>query len=1053
MYNTVTAELIKQIPQIGDIDINRLPQELTRIYAQIVSLRRQFVEGAIDFQSEQLKESLRITQTLANNLETILVLNPNHEKKESIAFVAATCHALIQKLISSFVNSPNSILEIDAISTHISSIVLFLIGNSQADAAEIANENLDKKGLGRTKTKLVSYIQALGKGNLSDIVNNPILEEEIENNDLQDYALDYLWRELGEGIYYIALRLTNKDAPLQKINSFDRVIELAVSENIFFAQRSIFAGPYHLAKLLNILGEDILSRGVINIPPPIGVDAILWINFLENLAKDRPYLWENHREAVQTNFLELGISSVLTLPTGAGKSTLSELKIASCIYSDRKVIYLVPTHALEDQVTKNLRKLFPEYIPEVAEFDGEYTEFGNIYSLPILIMTPERCLTLMNISPDLFNSIGLIVFDEFHLINGTNIKKDRRAVDAMYCLISLLTNSENSDFLLVSAMVENGAEIAEWIHSILGRQCKLFSSSWKPTRQLLGCLIFEEKDIILLNETIGKAFRKRVTNAPSTKLKKLMNVTPHCFFSLKNIWESKDNKDYYRIKLIENVLLGINPHWHLTTNRNNIAADLATHFSNLGLKTLVFVDTPTIALSTAKKIDTSLTGRQNSYNDFFESNKPIIESLILELGSIDNSYFNTIKNVGIHHGLLLPIERSLIEQYFKQSTGSISLVATATLAQGINLPAEIVIIAGDDRYDEDLKYRESIPPHELLNAAGRAGRAGQSSQGAVILIPGEIVTIKESTISNRWWALKNEVFSKSDQCLKIEDPMEYFLDSMQDDKEPLDISQTNILYRFKSENLSETETRKLLKNSFYAYKAVKESKEESFNIQVENLIVRRSELDKLSEDIVWTKEISFKTGIDPSLILELGNAIDQENLMEFIDLSIVEYINWFFEWIQKNETYITKLFTKESTLNQIKRTIGIKPETDSVMIILEKLPLLKKVLLEYVQGSSLQSINNTIPGQPDNIYLTKARNFAIRLIPELSFSFGLLTMIILEKTQHAGIEKEDIPWTLKALASCIREGFDKVEKLFFKYNSRIRTRVEAHSKFRKNDEI
>lgn len=76
------------------------------------------------------------------------------------------------------------------------------------------------------------------------------------------------------------------------------------------------------------------------------------------ISKERPYLWENHKDAVDTNFLDPGISSVLTLPTGAGKSTLSELKIASCLYSGRKVIYLVPTHALEDQVNKNLKTFF-----------------------------------------------------------------------------------------------------------------------------------------------------------------------------------------------------------------------------------------------------------------------------------------------------------------------------------------------------------------------------------------------------------------------------------------------------------------------------------------------------------------------------------------------------------------------------------------------------------------------------------------------------------------------------------------------------------------------
>src|SRR6476620_6613847 len=101
MYNSITEEIIKQIPQIGEINTGRLPQELTRIYAQIVSLRRQLADGTINFQSEELIGSLNITETLANNLETILVLYPNHDKKESIAFVAATAHVLLQKINNS----------------------------------------------------------------------------------------------------------------------------------------------------------------------------------------------------------------------------------------------------------------------------------------------------------------------------------------------------------------------------------------------------------------------------------------------------------------------------------------------------------------------------------------------------------------------------------------------------------------------------------------------------------------------------------------------------------------------------------------------------------------------------------------------------------------------------------------------------------------------------------------------------------------------------------------------------------------------------------------
>jgi len=1048
MYNSITEEKIKQVPQIKDIDTERLPQELTRIYAQIIALKHHFEADTINLQTNDLYTSVKTLLTLANNLETILITSPNHEKKESIAFVAGVAHSLIHKIGMSLDDESYEILEIDTISTFISGTLLFLIGNSQADAAEIAGQ-LNNRGRisNRTKGKLIFYIQALAEGKLLKILKNPFNEKDEESADFQELALNSLWRELGFGIYTIANKLVGNIITEENDNYFDRVIDLSVSENIYEKQKSIFTGPYHLAKLLKILEADILNRAVINTSTPKGVDYMKWKNFLGELAFTRPYLWENHKAAVDTNLLEPGISAILTLPTGAGKSTLSELKIASCLFSGRKVIYIVPTHALEDQVNRNLKKLFDEFAIENIEFDGEFTEFVDIDSFPILVMTPERCLTLINMSPRFFQFVGLVVFDEFHLIHGTNINKDRRAIDAMSCLITLFTMIPQADYLLTSAMVENGIEIAEWVSTVTNRECKLFNSSWKPTRQLHGCLIFEETEILALNNLIREENRVKTTKNPPTHLKKRMNISPSCFFSLKNIWETVEDSDYYRIKIIEeSVLLGINNYWGLTTNRNDIAARLGIHFSSLGLKTLIFVDNPKIAISTSEKISKGLIDRPNSYEDYIKKKKNIIASLTTELGLIDYSYFHSHTNVGIHHGLLLPIERSLIEQYFKDSNGSIALVATATLAQGINLPAEIVIIAGDDRYNEDSKNREQIPPHELLNAAGRAGRAGQSSQGAVILIPGEIVTIKDSTISNRWWTLKNEVFSKSDQCLKIEDPLEYFLDSIQNEAEPLNVDQINILYRFKAENLSESQTKKMLNNSFYAFRSAKENKNESFIAQVDALIKRRNELDALTEQIVWIKEISFKTGIDPSLILELSDAIDLEDFDEYINLSVIQFIDWFFNWLQDGNNRINRIFTKQSTINQIKKAIGLDSEVEDMNEISKQLPLLKQILILYVQGVPLSNINDLIPGNGD-LYLTKARNFVIRLIPDISFSFGLLSMIIIERAKQNEIEDEDLSWTIRALSSCIKEGFDDVDKLFYKKNNIVSLRVETHIKY------
>lgn len=1047
MYNNATEHKIKDIPKVGNIDIERLPQELTKIYAYIVSLRRQVADGTLAFQDDELLEAKVYLRKLANNLEILLLANPEHGQRESIAFVAATANHLIHKM-SLKSDRTEALLEENSISSYIAAIILFLIGNSQADAAETAisadafpTENL-------TQQRLISAISALAKGRLRDITRDAFPEKEVvQVEDFQQTALNYLWRELGLGIRQIANRLLEPTAEPQQ-DHFEKVMTLCVSEPGLFDKQSVFAGPYRLAKLLQVLAEDILDRAVIDIPPPKGVDRERWFDFLQRLAHSRPYLWENHKEAVSTNFLDEGISAVLTLPTGAGKSTLSELKIAATLYSGRKVIFLVPTHALEDQVNRNLRRLFHEFESPGIELGGEYSDLAELEEFPILVMTPERCLTFLNIAPDFFNEVGLVVFDEFHLIHGTDIRKDRRAIDAMYCLLSLFSVAQEADYLLISAMVENGNEIASWIEDVTGRECKIFNSSWKPTRQLHGCLVFEEDEIKELYSKLRDAKASATTKAPSKGLQRQMTADPLCFFSLKNIWETDEDEDYFKSRILDHkVYLGAGNWGRLTSNRNDVAADLALHFAKLGLKTLVFVDRPITANFTANKIANELQDNGRWYEDFCQRNRTIIDVVSSELGNVEYSFFHDRHSVGVHHGLLLPLERLLIENYFKYSHGSKVLVATATLAQGINLPAEIVIIAGDDRYDEEDERRLNVQPHELLNAAGRAGRAGLSSQGAVILIPGDIVTIKDSTISDRWWQLKNDVFSKGDQCLEVEDPLGYFLDSLQEQSGELSVDQTNILYRFRPENMSQTETSALLGKSFRAFSESKKGNREEFDVQVRMLLDRRSELDDLPDEFDWQKEIGIKTGVEPNLIMDLDAAIEEQGLFDLLDKDVVELIDWFFGWLRTDESYLEKIFSKSSTVAQMKKAVGLKPEA-SVKQLIDRIKTLQDIVFAYIKGRSLFEINELIPNVnlPDRTgFLVKARNFVNRLVPELSFGFGILSMVLSEKAIQEGID--EIPYDIKMLASCVREGFDDVEKLFYKKNNRLLARVETHLKF------
>ncbi|MBS1776455.1 MAG: DEAD/DEAH box helicase [Bacteroidetes bacterium] len=1054
MYNSNTERRIKDLPQIGDINLDRLPQDLTRIYAQIVSLRRQVADGTINFQDEELTSNLTFLRRLADNLETILLTYPNHEKKDSIGFVAGTANALIFRMRAT-TDLNDNFLEENTISPYLASVVLFLIGNSQPDAAEMADALTLGEDVSAVHRNLVTSIVLLSKGRLLELAAMSFPEGETLSVDLELTALNFLWVHISMGLKAMALRLTGGADEQQYTGYFDRVINLALTDENNFKAQSGFFGPYRLSKLLKILEADVYTRSVINIPTPSNVNPIKWSSFLKKLTQERPFLWENHKPALETNFLNQGKSGVLTFPTGAGKTTLSELKIASALYSGKKVVYLVPTHALKDQVNRTLKHLFEDTVDNNFEIDAEFTEMLEGDSSLILVMTPERCLTLINISPEFFSDVGLIAFDEFHLIHGVDLKKDRRALDAMYCLLQLFTLAPFADYLLISAMVENGDEIREWIENITGRECYIFNSTWKPTRQLHGCIVFDKSRIEELDNLIEQEKAIAKTKTPSQRLKKEITIMPECIFSLRNIWETKKDGDYFRTKILDKLVrLSIGTSsggaWYLTSNRNKVAATLAAHFSNLNLKTLIFVDDPKICISTANEIQEKLSNLHNDYEAFIATNVALVTSLTKELGGLEYSYFNGNKNIGVHHGLLLPAERHLTELYFKNAKGSIALVATATLAQGINLPAEIVIIAGDDRYDETEEKRIQVKPHELLNAAGRAGRAGLSSQGAVLLIPGDIVTIEGQSISNKWWELKDRVFSKGDQCLKIEDPLEYFLDSLQESASKLESMQIHFLYRFKAERQSENNTKQLLGLSLFAFRAKKANQFERFDGQVNKLIQRRVELDDLTEDIAWTKEISYKSGVDPSTIMSLSKSIDEEDFEEFIAFTVSEFLVWFFNWLKTDDLNFIGLFTKQTTINELKRIGGLTLSRDyPIEKLLNQLDKVVEITKLYIAGKPLKEIDDAI-GNSSDVYLTKVRSFVLRLIPEVSFAIGLLSMVVTEKAKQRGIQRNDLPLAIRLLASCIKEGFDSPQKLIYKKNNDLAMRVETHELFQAN---
>ncbi|PVA07089.1 hypothetical protein DC363_08100 [Thalassorhabdomicrobium marinisediminis] len=153
------------------------------------------------------------------------------------------------------------------------------------------------------------------------------------------------------------------------------------------------------------------------------------------------------------------------------------------------------------------------------------------------------------------------------------------------------------------------------------------------------------------------------------------------------------------------------------------------------------------------------------------------------MGGADQLYLTLqsgklVSQAATHHGQLLPEERQLAETLYRRDEALSALAATPTLGQGMNLPADLVIIAEDSQYDVASGRKDLLEPEDLLNAAGRAG---ESATGIVLVIPGKVVPLDdaENKIGERWTRLR-AIFGQSDQCLVLDDPFTALMDRIHD---------------------------------------------------------------------------------------------------------------------------------------------------------------------------------------------------------------------------------------------------------------------------------
>ena len=184
-------------------------------------------------------------------------------------------------------------------------------------------------------------------------------------------------------------------------------------------------------------------------------------------------LFPPQQEILENGILDLGFSSVISLPTGAGKTTMAEMAIDRALQCSETAIYLTPLKAIAEEKIAEWKARWPGR--RIGIFTGDY-DSGTIpvpyKDAEILICTFERLdILLRRWQRNLpwLCKVGLVVIDEFHLLMDAT-----RGARLEGAISRLRRVNPFCRLMGLSGTVSSHRELASWLLGVS------FHSSWRP---------------------------------------------------------------------------------------------------------------------------------------------------------------------------------------------------------------------------------------------------------------------------------------------------------------------------------------------------------------------------------------------------------------------------------------------------------------------------------------------------------------------------------------------------------------------------------------------
>lgn len=388
-------------------------------------------------------------------------------------------------------------------------------------------------------------------------------------------------------------------------------------------------------------------------------------------------------------------SIILSLPTSSGKTLIAEYKILQALNVFKQnggwVAYVVPTKSLINQIYARFKQdltsigIQVEKASGAVEIDGfEYgliDNKGDNTNFDILVTTYEKLdlLIRQGLGTTDRRPLVLTIVDEAH-----NIGDKSRGLHLEMLLSTIKNDCNEVNFLLLTPDIPNANQIADWLGGERGYTVNLELDWWQPNERVIGALAVDgkQKDYSITLQTLNTV---KGSYAISEKIPIIDNIA-----------ENKKNFDS-KIKIVQ-----------ITSQ----------HVLN--------TENPIIIL--AAKVNETFQIAEYLYNSIIdnindEEIKLLQKFVKAELGENFPLVKYLDKGIAIHSSAIPDDIRQLIELLMEKGKLKV-LVATTTIAQGINFPVSAVIM-GSYNYP----FQGPMPSRDFWNIAGRVGRVEQHNMG------------------------------------------------------------------------------------------------------------------------------------------------------------------------------------------------------------------------------------------------------------------------------------------------------------------------------------